>query len=394
MYNTKKGGEKMYDSSLLGENIRKYRRVAGLTQSELAERLYLTAQNISKWETGKSYPDLVNLCSLARELGVSVDALLSSVGTDTLPLIAIDGGGTKTEFCLFEKDGRVIERVVLGGTNPNAYGIETALSTLFAGIDRLRLVSSHIGAIYAGIAGCGLKENKQHILKELSKRYSDTVCMVDGDVPSIIYSTERYNDCIAVIMGTGSVVCASKDGGVERFGGYGYLFDEGYSGYTLGRGALIAALCDEDGVGEKTAMTAMIREILGGTVHEKLNTLYTSDKDRIATFSRVVFDAYDKNDSVARKIIRDALNITLSQIRAAQNKHNTSGHLVLAGGLTARRDILEENIGKCEFELFYPTLPPIYGAAVCASRALGELEEGFYTKFKESYVNIKKEGKA
>ena len=69
MYITKKGGEKMYDSSLLGENIRKYRRIAGLTQSELAEKLFLTAQNISKWETGKSYPDLVNLCSLARELG-------------------------------------------------------------------------------------------------------------------------------------------------------------------------------------------------------------------------------------------------------------------------------------------------------------------------------------
>jgi transcriptional regulator with XRE-family HTH domain len=56
-----------------GENIKKHRRLAGLTQSELANRLFLTAQNVSKWETGKSAPDVNNLCLLAKELGISVD---------------------------------------------------------------------------------------------------------------------------------------------------------------------------------------------------------------------------------------------------------------------------------------------------------------------------------
>lgn len=37
-----------------GENLAKQRKKAGLSQEELAERLHLTRQTISKWETGVS----------------------------------------------------------------------------------------------------------------------------------------------------------------------------------------------------------------------------------------------------------------------------------------------------------------------------------------------------
>lgn len=380
----------MHDSSLLGENLRKYRRLSGLTQSELAEKLFLTAQNISKWETGKSYPDLVNLCALARELGVSVDALLSSVSTDTLPLIAIDGGGTKTEFCLVERGGTVKERVVLGGTNPNAYGIDAAISTLFAGIDRLKLSAPKISAIYAGIAGCGLEANRERVLKELSSRYADTRCKVDSDIPNIIYSTDKYDDCIAVIMGTGSVVCASKDNGFYRIGGYGYLFDNGYCGYTLGREAVIAALRDEDKTAEATLLTGMLQKQLGGKVKDKLTSLYVGTNSLIAGFSKAVFEAYDMGDKVAVKIVSDAINLTLTEISAARQRYGTSNNIVVAGGLASRRDILEENIPDCEFNFIYPALPPVYGAAVCAALLDGKLCSDFQESFKKSYEELRK----
>ena len=384
----------MFDISLLGENIRNFRRLCGLTQSALAEKLYLTAQNVSKWETGKSAPDIENLCLLANALGVSIDALLGRAEQDSERLlISIDGGGTKTEFCLFKECGEVIASRVLEGSNPNTYGIERACDTLRRGVDELLSLAPGVCAVYAGIAGCGLEANKRSIYAFLRRRYHGIEITVDGDIPSIIYSTKMHNDCIAVIMGTGSVVCASKDGKLERIGGYGYLFDDGYSGYTLGRDAVKAALCDEDGIGERTLITDMLREEFSGSTHEMLNTLYSSDKDRIAGFSGIVFSAYDKNDTVARKIISDAIGVTLSQIRAAQSKHKTSGHLVLAGGLTARRDILEENIGKCEFDLFYPTLPPIYGAAVCAVSMLGDVTDGFSDRFKDSYLVAAKRSK-
>ena len=47
----------------------------GLTQEELAARLSISRQAVSKWETGESLPDLYKLAALADELGVSTDEL-------------------------------------------------------------------------------------------------------------------------------------------------------------------------------------------------------------------------------------------------------------------------------------------------------------------------------
>ena len=122
----------MYEPELLFERIKKYRRLRGLTQQELAEKLFVTAQNISKWETGKSMPELENLCRLAEALGVSVDTLLSG-GEEPAGekvLLAADGGGTKTEFVLFTQAGKVLKRLVLGGSNPNSVGLAAAQAVI------------------------------------------------------------------------------------------------------------------------------------------------------------------------------------------------------------------------------------------------------------------------
>jgi tellurite methyltransferase len=59
----------------------------GLTQEALAERLGITFQAVSKWETGQTVPDTVLLPRLALALGVSVDKLLgySAFGGETSP---------------------------------------------------------------------------------------------------------------------------------------------------------------------------------------------------------------------------------------------------------------------------------------------------------------------
>lgn len=60
----------------LGERIKKYRTERGLTQAQLAGRLYLTPQAVSKWEKGLSVPDAEMLKSLAQALQVTPDMLL------------------------------------------------------------------------------------------------------------------------------------------------------------------------------------------------------------------------------------------------------------------------------------------------------------------------------
>jgi transcriptional regulator with XRE-family HTH domain len=60
----------------IGSNIKKLRTGQGLTQDQLAERLYVTRQTVSNWERGASQPDLAQLEAIAAALGVEVMELL------------------------------------------------------------------------------------------------------------------------------------------------------------------------------------------------------------------------------------------------------------------------------------------------------------------------------
>jgi len=61
---------------ILSRNIARYRKSLGLTQEELAKKLGITFQAVSKWETGQTIPDTALLPMLALALGISVDKLL------------------------------------------------------------------------------------------------------------------------------------------------------------------------------------------------------------------------------------------------------------------------------------------------------------------------------
>lgn len=60
----------------LAEKILHLRNQQGLSQLELAERLGVSRQSVSKWETGQSVPDLDKLIKLAGLFGISVDELV------------------------------------------------------------------------------------------------------------------------------------------------------------------------------------------------------------------------------------------------------------------------------------------------------------------------------
>ena len=63
--------------SVIGENLVKLRRGAGLTQSQLAEKLGYTDKAVSKWECGDAVPDVWVLTRVAEQFGVKVDDLLT-----------------------------------------------------------------------------------------------------------------------------------------------------------------------------------------------------------------------------------------------------------------------------------------------------------------------------
>lgn len=65
------------DAKKIGGFISKLRKEKGLTQAALAEKLSLSNRAVSKWENGDGLPDISVLPELSKELGVTVDELLS-----------------------------------------------------------------------------------------------------------------------------------------------------------------------------------------------------------------------------------------------------------------------------------------------------------------------------
>ena len=135
------------------ENLKAYRKAEKLSQGALAELLKLSPQSISKWERGESYPDIEKLVALSDIFKVSVDCLVGHSNEHKKIMIAVDGGGTKTEFIMFSEDGVILEHLKLGGCNPNSVGIEASVEILCRGIDTFLNICHDVCGIYIGAAG-------------------------------------------------------------------------------------------------------------------------------------------------------------------------------------------------------------------------------------------------
>ena len=60
------------------EKLQELRRKKGLTQEELAQKLFVSRTAISKWESGRGYPSIDSLKEIAKFFSISIDELLSS----------------------------------------------------------------------------------------------------------------------------------------------------------------------------------------------------------------------------------------------------------------------------------------------------------------------------
>ena len=60
------------------EKLQELRKQKGITQEELAEVLFVSRTAISKWESGRGYPNIESLKAIAKYFSVTVDQLLSS----------------------------------------------------------------------------------------------------------------------------------------------------------------------------------------------------------------------------------------------------------------------------------------------------------------------------
>ena len=107
----------------LSEKIQTLRKQAGLSQEQLAERLNVTRQAVSRWETGEGKPDIDNLLPLARLLHTTVDYLLEEKD-DAQPQMPQERDWWSQIKALFHRYG------FIGGYLLAAYGVVRTISAV------------------------------------------------------------------------------------------------------------------------------------------------------------------------------------------------------------------------------------------------------------------------
>lgn len=382
----------MFDAITLAENIQKYRKVSGLSQREMAKKLFVSPQAVSKWECGTATPDIERLSDLAELLNVSVDRLLSA-SEEEPSYIGIDGGGTKTEAVLFRPDGTVLKKVTGAGCNPNAIGMDETILRLENLINELLKENTSVYGIYAGVAGFFSGNYKAEVKKALEKSYRPIKVWCESDIFNVIAGATDAENCVAAICGTGSVVYAKTGDTLCRYGGWGYLLDHRGSAFDIGREALRASLAEREGTGPKTQITRLVEKKLGKKTWDSIAEIYKGGNAYIASFAPLVSEAFRKEDKVAEEILRAAAERMAELINEAVGKGRAKKPVILSGGMVTKDAAYREMIYKYLKPNCRPILsdmPQVYGALIRCLKYAGVSVGPIRERFAETYAKERK----
>ena len=375
----------MFTIPLLAENIRKFRTANNMTQTQLAQRINVSCQAISKWERGAAVPELDKLCLLSREFCVSLDELVGNMEDGKKIMLGVDGGGSKTEFVLFDEDGNILRTLRLGPCNPNTVGLDNAVKLLQEGIEQLRQTAPDISAAFVGGAGFKVGGNGEKIAGLLSRKYPQMKIRCDSDAVNVFASAHSGGDSIAGICGTGTCVYLLKNGVYTRYTGWGYLLDVKGSGFHIGRDAIRAALEEAEGLGDETLLSGIIRMRLEAPVRECIRDFYSKGPAYIASFAQCVFEAYALNDKKAREILEDNARRFAFVINKVAQDHPGINQIILSGSIVTKNDcflqMVKNNLNP-GLNVVLPELTLAQGACIVCARMCDVDAEKIYRAFK------------
>lgn len=364
----------MFDAKVFAINLRNARKGKGLSQKELGEKLYLSTQAVSKWERGEALPDIGHICRMAEILGLSVDRLLGVEQTGETALIAVDGGGSKTEMVLITAGGNVLRRLVLPGSNPNACGVEGCCDTLRRGVDALLREDCRVAALFVGGAGMASGGNGRAVEMALAKAYPQFAVRCGSDILNLLAQTDDPDNAIAVICGTGCVVYAARDGKLRRFGGGGWRLETLGSGYDLGRAALLAALEHRDGTGPETALTEAVERQLGGKVWDHVAKLSSESNAYIASFAPLAVQCWLAGDGVATAMVKENLERIAHLVTVAAAHVPNARQIVCGGSLLTQNEAFRNTLKTLlpqRLQVEPVAYPPIWGACLQSAKLAG-----------------------
>lgn len=356
-----------------GANLKALRKNAKLTRRALAESINYSEKSVEKWEAGNSIPPVTSICALADIFGVSVDSLLYSNNSEINYLLGIDGGGTKTEFLLCDINGEEINRIILEGCNPVDIGLDKCKDILSIGIKQICAdINLREVSLFAGLAGGISGDNQKKINKFLST-FGFGVFSNGSDTENALECALNGKDGIAVIMGTGIIAFAQKNGERKRIGGWGYLIDKGGSGFNIGADALDTAFKHLDSRGGSKLIAELLEKEMGKELPLCIPAIYSGSKKYIASLAKIVFEAYKQNDVYAKRILDRNVKEVCEMITAGLEYVGENTKIVICGGLANKGDVLLpffEQYLKSDLLIEFSRTPMVNGAVSLAKKEL------------------------
>ena len=182
-------------------------------------------------------------------------------------VVAADGGNSKTELVLATLDGNVLTRLLLAGTRPHLDGGVDAMATVLA--DAVIQARAAIGLGGLGpvqgvfcLANVDLPEDEAETEDALIARGVAGALIVQNDTFAVLNGGTDRGWGIAVVAGAGiNALGVHPDGRVHRFLALGEYTGDWGGGYSLGIGALGAAIRASDGRGAPTVLSELVPRV-------------------------------------------------------------------------------------------------------------------------------------
>lgn len=301
--------------------------------------------------------------------------------------LGVDGGGTKTAFCLVTADGEVTAQVQGPSTDYFSVGIDLVGRVLRDGIMAVcaeaGITPGEIHHAFFGLPTYGEASGDVPTLNAAARdalghdRYAcgnDMVCSWAGSLGGA--------DGINIVSGTGSIAYGEHEGRGARAGGWGELFGDEGSAYWIGIRGLGRFSKMSDGRLPIGPLYTLTREHLG--LDEDLDLVdivlnrWQGNRGRIAAFGRVVVTAAERGDRHANDILAEAARELAGVVDAARVRLefrpgdsvpvSYSGGVFRSGPLVLDAFRRELKARYPAYELRDPLYPPHIGAAIYAAK--------------------------
>ena len=254
-----------------------------------------------------------------------------------------DGGGTKTEVCVLDENGRGAASAVFGPLNINGADRDTVERSAR---DCVAFMAAQAGGLPAfrnlviGMAGVSNESAASAVRAFVRKAGYEGSLALLGD-QEIALSGAVDGPGAVLIAGTGAILFGrDAAGNTFRAGGYGYLIDDGGSGYAIGRDILSAVARAHDGRDQETCLTKKAFDALNvRDVGQMITWLYApgTGKKEIAALAPLLLPALEEGDAAAQAIAEKAARDMSELVTAGWKRAGlTGGELAMTGSILTR----------------------------------------------------------